>query len=176
VGALAGPFAAAAVLLGVAGVLELRRPAATVGALRAMGLPASPVAVRLGACVALVVSVGAIATAGRLFASLVALAYLGFSAFVAAAFTRGTPLASCGCFGRDDTPATVGHLVIDLGAVAIAALVAVGPGDRGWDAAGLGARSPMVVALFVVLTACTTAFAYLALTALPRLIPARPNR
>ena len=38
---------------------------------------------------------------------------------------RGGPLATCGCFGRPDTPPTALHLVIDLALAAAAAVVAV---------------------------------------------------
>ena len=43
----------------------------------------------------------------------------------------GGPLATCGCFGRPDTPPTALHLVIDLVLAAAAAAVAAGAPSRG---------------------------------------------
>jgi hypothetical protein len=59
---------------------------------------------------------------------LVAASYAGFAMVVAYARTTGGVLASCGCFGTPDTPATALHLVIDLGLCGAASTVAlVGP-------------------------------------------------
>ncbi|MGI9080275.1 MAG: MauE/DoxX family redox-associated membrane protein [Acidimicrobiales bacterium] len=168
-GWLAGSYVAAAVLLGLGGALELRRPAATVGALRAMGAPASASVVRSGAAVAVVISFGAVAGLGRPFALAVSVAYLLLAAFVLAALMRHVPLQSCGCFGKEDTPPTTGHLAVNLVAAVTAGAVALGPGGRGWSSVHLDAN-PVAVALFSVLTAAVAAFAYLALTAVPRLM------
>jgi len=174
-GALAGPFVVAALILGLGGALEMIRPAATVGAMRAMGLPSSPLAVRVGAVAAVVVSAVAVVWPARAVALAVAVAYVFLSGFVLAALLRRTPLGSCGCFGRDDTPATTGHLVVNVGAAVVAAAVAVGPGPRGWESARLESR-PLVVVLFAVFTVTATAFTYLSLTVLPRLAgAARPT-
>ena len=167
-GALAGPFVVAALLLGVGGALEVHRPAATVGALRAMRLPASPAAVRLGGAAALALCAIAVAWPSRVVAGAIAACYLILSAFVLAALRRETPLASCGCFGRTDTPATPAHLLINVTAAVVAGLVAVGPGDRGWESVHLGSGAAGFV-LFAVLVGSATGFAYLALTLLPRL-------
>ncbi|MFN2608375.1 MAG: MauE/DoxX family redox-associated membrane protein [Acidimicrobiales bacterium] len=173
--ALAGPLVAAAVLLGLGGAFELRRPAATVGALAALGLRASPPAVRLGAAAALVVAAGAVVTMGRAFALLVAAAYLAFAAFVAAALARRTPLATCGCFGREDTPATPTHLVVNLAAAGVGLAVGLRPGPRGWPAVHLGA-GPIGVAVFAALVVVAVGLGYAALTDLPRLSAAAAGR
>ena len=62
---------------------------------------------------------------------LVALSYVCFFGVVAYARRRGGPLATCGCFGRPDTPPTALHLVIDLVLAAAAAAVAVGAPPHG---------------------------------------------
>jgi len=155
-------------LLGLGGALEVRNPAGTVGALRAMGLPASPPGVRLGGAVAVIISLGAVVWLDRPLALAVSASYLALSAFVAAALTRHVPLQSCGCFGRQDTPPTVGHLALNLAAAVVAGVVGLAPGSRGWPSVHLRAE-PVVVTLFVILTASALAFAYLALTAIPRL-------
>ena len=176
--ALAGPFIVTAALLGAGGALKVHRPAPTARALREVGLPASPALVRVGAAAEVAIAAGALVDAGRLFAALVAVSYLGFAAFVLAALRRGVPLSSCGCFGVQDTPPTGLHLGLNLAAAAVAGAVALG-----WAAGGgLAALTAMDGSLllrgaFVVLTAAATWFAYVALTALPRLsLPGGPTR
>jgi hypothetical protein len=135
-----------------------------------MGLPASPALVRVGAAVEVAIAAAAVVDGARPFAALVALSYLGFAAFVLAALRRGVPLSSCGCFGVQDTPPTGLHLALNLAAAAVAGAVAAG-----WAAGGGLAEltamdgSLLLRGAFVVLTATATWFAYVALTALPRL-------
>ena len=167
---LAGPFIVAAALLAAGGAAKVVRPAPTARALGEMGLPASATLVRLGAAVELAVGAGALAGAGGAFAVLVALSYLGFAVFVAAALRRGVPLSSCGCFGVEDTPPTRTHLALNVAATAVAGAVALGVGGGG----GLTEITAMdgsilLRAAFVVLTATSVWFAYVALTLLPTL-------
>lgn len=129
---LAGPLLAGAVLLVVAGVPKVADPLPLVNALRSVGLllPGGRASAALGRLLALaeiVVGLLAILLPGMLSAALVALAYVGFTGFVALALRRGGVLASCGCFGKADTPPTRTHLVL-TGALALAATgVAVSP-------------------------------------------------
>jgi hypothetical protein len=58
-------------------------------------------------------------------AALVAASYLVFAGFVAFARSRGGALASCGCFGTPDTPATLLHVAVDLVLGIAATVVAV---------------------------------------------------
>ena len=125
--AVAGPLAAMAGLLALGGALKVRRPGPTVNALRAAGLPANEVAVRLDAVAELVVGVGTLVFHGAVFPALLAASYAAFTAFVALALVRHTPLDSCGCFGEPDTPPTVLHLVV-TGAAALAGGVAAATG------------------------------------------------
>ncbi len=166
--ALGGPFVGAALLLCLGGVLELWRPAATVGALRTIGAPASARAVRVGGLVAVVVSVGAVLWVSRPLALAVCGFYVLLATFVLVALLRHAPLQSCGCFGREDTPPTVGHLVLNAVAAVVAGFVALAPGSRGWASVHLDTNI-LVVSLFVVLTTSAALFAYLALTFVPRL-------
>lgn len=172
---LTGPFIAVAALLALGGILDLRRPAATVGALRALGLPASRFAVRVGAAVAAAVAIGAVVSGQRLFALGMAVFYLLFAGFVAAALVGKVPLATCGCFGADDTPATFTHLAVNVAAAVVAAVVGLGPARRDWVAAGVSGGSALVGFLFVLMTVATVSLAYLALTLLPRVFGARPR-
>ncbi len=110
------PYLAATVLLGAAGVAKILRPGDTATALGAAGLPAGRTAVRAGAAAEVVVAVLAIAVPGPATGALVAAAYTAFAGFVVVALRRGWALASCGCFGRPDTPPTTAHAVLNLGA------------------------------------------------------------
>jgi Methylamine utilisation protein MauE len=128
--AITAPYLAAVALLGVAGAVKAVRPSDTANALRAAGLPSHRLAVRLGALSEAAVAVAALAAPGRFTASLVAACYLGFAGFIALALRRGWVLASCGCFGRPDTPPTHAHLVLDVaGAGCSLWWAAVAPGS-----------------------------------------------
>ncbi len=163
--AFAGPYAVAAVLLVVGGVLEVRRPLGAVNALAGIGVSVPPVVVRVVAGIASVVGVVALAigggASGQAAAGFVGLAYLGFAGFVSMALARGGPLASCGCFGREDTPPNVTHLVLDLAgaAAAIAVVVRTGDGFRGAVADQPAAGIP-----FLGVTVICAVLAYLVFT------------
>ena len=167
---LAGPFLVTAALLGAGGAAKVARPATTARALREMGLPVSPLVVRVGAALELAIAAAAMVDGARPFAAMVAASYLAFAAFVALALRRGVPLSTCGCFGVADTPPTAVHLGINLAAATIAGTVALG-----WAAGGGLAEitamdgSLLLRATFVVLTATSVWLAYVALTALPKL-------
>jgi hypothetical protein len=162
-----GPFDIAAALLAAAGAAKVLAPHDTTTALRAARLPASEVTVRIGGLAEAAVGVAAIATGGAIAAVLVAVSYAGFAAFVLLALRRDTPLASCGCFGKDDTPPTRLHLVLDLGAVAAAVAVVVDPGP---GLAGVLRDQPLGGVPFLTLVLAGAALAYLALTSLPRVL------
>ena len=169
--ALAGPFIVTAALLGAGGVLKIHRPATAQRAMRQMGLPSSAALVRTGAAAEVAVAAGALLLPGRLFALLVAVSYFAFAAFVLAAIRRRVPLASCGCFGIDDTPPTSVHLAINLSAALVAGAVAMGSGE-GLRAITSMEGSTLLRVVFVVLTAASAWFAYVALTLLPRVLGA----
>jgi hypothetical protein len=154
------PYAAAALVLGVAGLTKMVRPHDTARALRVAGLPASPAVVRVGAAVEVAVAVAAWAAPGPVPAAAVAASYLAFAGFVALALVRGWPLATCGCFGRPDTPPRSVHVVID--AVAGAAAL-------GWLVVGRGPAGPVVGgrAALIATTAVLALLAYLVLTTPP---------
>jgi hypothetical protein len=127
---LIGLYLIAAGLLCVAGVAKAAHPDDTALAMTAL-VPGRPplrlvrAAVRAGALVETALGAAAIVFPRPATAALVALSYLVFFAVVAYARWRGGPLATCGCFGRPDTPPTALHLVIDLALAAVAATVAV---------------------------------------------------
>jgi hypothetical protein len=127
---LTAVLGAGALVLMVAGAAKVADPARTAGALRALGWPSSAGLVRLGAGAELLVGAAALVAGGPVLAGLVALSYLGFALFVVAALTSGTPIGSCGCLGRADTPPSAVHVVVDAGLAAgalAAAAASVGP-------------------------------------------------
>jgi hypothetical protein len=163
----AGPFAIAAALLVLAGAPKVVRPRDTVNALRAAGIPAPHVFVRIAAVAEVAIGVDALVNGNRPSAVLVALSYAAFTGFVVVALRRSTPLASCGCFGRADTPPSRLHVAVDAGAVAAAVAVAVDPGVGLPDVVR---DQPLAGVPFLILVVCGTFLAYLALSALPRLL------
>jgi hypothetical protein len=165
-GAWAGPFIVAALLLAIAGGLKAYDPTMTVGALRGAGITVLPVVVRIGGALELVLGVVAIATGAPAAAVLVAVSYLAFTAFVVVALRRRFPIGSCGCFGRADTPPSRVHVVVNIGAVIAAAGVALGSGG------GIAAVLDDQVAAglpFLLFVVTATYLAFLALTRLPQL-------
>jgi hypothetical protein len=165
-GAWAGPFLVVALLLVAAGALKAYDPVTTVGALRRAGLRVPPVAVRIGGAIEVVIGVAAIATGAPAAAGLVALSYLLFLGFVGFALARHIPIGSCGCFGKIDTPPSLIHVGLNVGAIATATAVALGPGG------GIGdvlADQDLLGLPFLLLVATATYLAFLALTLLPQL-------
>jgi hypothetical protein len=162
-GAAAGPFAAACVVLLVAGASKIRRPAGSSPAATALRLPASPPAVRaLG-----VVEVGA-ATAGLAAGGFAAIAIaVIYGALTLAAWrllvrSPGTP---CGCIGSSDAPVTATHIVVNLAAV-IAALLATAAGGSPLAEVGSNLWSHLA---FVLLVGCCAWLVAALLESLPAL-------
>ncbi|MCJ7436152.1 MAG: hypothetical protein MUP97_00085 [Acidimicrobiia bacterium] len=165
----AGPFAIAATLLLVGGLAKAWRPTDTAHALRGLGVPVPPFAVRLGGLVEAAVGLSALVRGDRVSAILVALSYLAFSGFVIVALARHAPIASCGCFGRLDTPPSTVHVVLDLGALLAAVTVVFEPG------VGLSRvlrDQPLAGVPFLLLVITGTFVAFVAMTLLPRVIAA----
>ena len=75
----------------------------------------------------------AVVVGGRRADAAVALLYRGSRSSWCGHF--GTPAASCGCTARDDTPPTVGHLLMTVVFTAGAAAAVVGGGRTGLDRA-----------------------------------------
>ena len=129
---LAGPFLAAAGLLVAAGLPKVRDPLPLVRALRGAGLPVHRHAMRAFAVTEVLLGTWALMAPGRLSASLVAVAYVVFTAFVVRVLALGGVLGSCGCFGKADTPASRTHVVLTAVAAGTALAVAVDPPTRPW--------------------------------------------
>ena len=163
----AGPFAVAAALLVAGGLLKTARPDDTATALRESGLPVPAVLVRVGGLAEAALGVAALVTGNRVTAVLLAASYLAFAGFVAVALRRHTPLATCGCFGKEDSPPTRLHVVLTASAAAAGVAVAVQPGV---GLATIVQHQPLAGVPFLLLLLCGVAFAYLALTQVPRVL------
>lgn len=118
--AVTGPALVAAALLALAGAQKVLDPSMTVGALRALRLPASPGLVRVGAASELALGALALGVGGPVIWWLVAASYVAFGGFVLAALQRGTMIGSCGCFGREDTPPHATHVGLNVALAAVA--------------------------------------------------------
>jgi hypothetical protein len=162
--AVAGPVFAASLLLAFAGATKLRRPRPTVEALRAAGFPAPLVVGRVVGAVELVAAAWCLATGSAAACGLVALSYLAFAGFSARLLSTGG--ASCGCFGQDDTPASVTHVGVNTALGALAAVAVLDPPGGLIDVMGDQPLAGVPLILFVVLGAWAS---YLALTLLPEL-------
>ena len=163
--ALAGPWTIVTGLLLLGGALKAAQPADTARALDALGLRGSTALVRAGGVAEVGIAAGALVTGAWPFAALVAISYLLFLAFVAAALRSRTPLSSCGCFGHADTPPTLIHAGIDAAAagVALAAVVAPLP-----SVASILADQPWWGIPFLFLAVVGVYLVFLVLSALPR--------
>lgn len=124
--AITGPALVAAVVLSLAGAQKVVDPEMAVGALRALRLPSAPVLVRLGSAAEVALGVGAIAVGGALTWSLVAASYLAFAGFVVTAMRRGTMVSTCGCFGREETPPHVLHVILNVAMAGVTLAAALG--------------------------------------------------
>lgn len=178
-----GVYLSGAILLVVAGVMKAARPGDTARALADL-LPGPlghhvrlRVAVRTGAVIEFGIGLCALAFPRPWTALAVAVSYLGFTAVVTAARSAGGVLASCGCFGRADTPATVLHLVINAVLAAGSGLVALGflvwhDPARGSVLTVLGGQ-PWSGAPLLGLSALGAAVAYVAMAVMPAVQAAR---
>ena len=126
-GGWTGPYLVVCGLLAVAGAAKAWSPDTTARALRAAGLPSDRRLVRVAGGLEAVIAVAALLTGLPVLAGVVAASYLAFSAFIVVALVRGTPISSCGCFGKPDTPPSRLHVAINLGAAIVATAVATGP-------------------------------------------------
>lgn len=143
------------------------RPAATVGALRALRLPSKPWFVRVLGLLEVGVGATALAFDSRAAAVMVAVSYAAFAGFVMLALRRGTMVGSCGCFGRADTPPTLTHLVLNVAAAAVAAGIVARP--SGASFAATVADESLLGIPFTLLCLTCAGLVYLAFTRLAQL-------
>ena len=171
---LIGPYLAACALLVVAGLAKVARPDDTTrAAVQVLGgtIGRWRWAVRGGAAAEVVLGAAALVVVEPVLAGAVAASYVAFCGFVVVARHRGGPLASCGCFGRPDTPPTVLHAFVDAGLAVAAVWVAVACPD-GWTVPLVG-HGPWLGIPLVLASAACAFVAVLALSTYGRLVTAR---
>ncbi len=171
---LIGPYLIACTLLVVAGASKAVRPWDTARALSAVvhvRLGRMVRLVRVGAVVEATLGTAALIVPGPVTASAVALSYGAFAVYVGVVRARGGPMASCGCFGTPDTPATVLHVVVNAG-LALAAIAVAGSPPTGTLVAVL-AHQPWHGGPLVALSLLGAWLCYLALSVLADLQAAR---
>lgn len=163
-----GPFFAATLLVGAAGVVKVVSPGATRVALRSAGLPGTLLVARSLGVVEVAITLATLWFGGPVLAAAVAVAYLGFAGFSALLLQRTRGRASCGCFGDRDAPVTRLHVAVNVVLAALAVAAALGDvdgfGPTVADLPGLGDRLAFV-ALVVLLVRLLVAL----LTDLPAL-------
>ena len=86
------------------------------------------------------------------------------------ALRSGSPISSCGCFGKVDTPPSPVHVVIDLLAAGVAATVALA-GDM-VALPDVLADQPLLGVPFVILAVTGIYLVFLSFTALPKTLAA----
>jgi Methylamine utilisation protein MauE len=171
---LIGPYLIGCTLLLFAGAMKALHPDNTARALAQL-MPARLGALadvrrmrgvmRLVALLEAGLGIVALAWPRPLLAALVAASYLVFAAFVAYARARGGALASCGCFGTPDTPATLLHVVVDLVVALAAVLVATSASSTATIGTVLS-RQPLHGAPLLVVSAVGAWLTYLTLSML----------
>jgi hypothetical protein len=172
--ALAGPLFAAALLIAVAGVAKLARPASARVALRTVGLPSQAIVVRLLGAGEIAVAAFALVAGGRAGAGVTLLAYLGFAAFAARLAGASRRAVPCGCFGSGSAPVGPLHVVVNLALAAVALVAIVRPTDGVVDVLR---DQPWAGVPFIGFTVLLTWLLLVVLTALPELqAAAKPSR
>ena len=164
----AGPLWVFAALLAVAGAAKVGSPSTTSGALSASGLPSSRRAVQLLGIAEIAVGIYAIVIGDAASGAAVALFYLAFTWFVMNALVRDLPVASCGCFGKEDTPPSWIHVALTILGVAAGVVVMLQPPGGIAQLIAFDGES----ILFLLLTGVAFSFAYISLTTLPKTLGA----
>ena len=167
---LAGPLFIAAALLVAAGVPKVTEPGDTARAMRSVGLPTSELFVRILAVAEVSIGLAVIAIGGPIPSLLLGLIYLGFAGYIILAMSKGGSIASCGCFGKADTPPTYGHLLLNIAAGTVGIIGAIGDPP---DAVALLGDQPAFGVPFVAFVLLGAWLGYLTLTLLPQLQTAK---
>jgi uncharacterized membrane protein YphA (DoxX/SURF4 family) len=162
--------AVALVLLAASGVSKVFDPDPTRGAMQAARLPSSRLISRSLGIAEIVAGVAGLVLGGPWLA-FAALLYLGFFVFTMAAVRKRLPIQSCGCFGREDTPPTVLHVVFNaLSSAALGYVALLSEQAVPWT-------GPSVeVALYLAFSLVGAYLAYLLLEQLPRTLQMTTTR
>lgn len=157
-------------LLAASGVAKLADPDPTTGAMASARLPSSPLLSRTLGVAEVVVAISALASGVSAAVGAAALLYLAFAVFTFAAVRNRIPLQSCGCFGREDTPPNVIHVVYNVvSALALIVLVVAGLSPIEW------AMPTIELILYLTFTVIGVFASYLLMTRLPQLLDLARN-
>ncbi len=171
---LIGLYLMACGLLVVAGAAKAFRPDDTARALAAtlpLGLPTVRRMIRVASAAEFVLGVTALALPRSWSAALVAISYAAFAGFVAYFRSTEGAIASCGCFGTPDTPATLVHAVVN-GVLALSAAAVAWASPSG-TLTTLLAHQPGGGIPLVAVSVLGSWLVYLAISPLARLQAAR---
>jgi uncharacterized protein YjeT (DUF2065 family) len=171
---LIGLYLVACLLLVAAGTAKAIRPADTARAFSTVvSLPPGVlrIAIRIGAVVEAALGAVALLYPRTLTAGLVALSYAVFALVVAYARSRGGAVASCGCFGTPDTPATMLHVIVNLGLSGAAGYVAAA--QPSGSLVSILSAQPLFGVPLVSVSALAAWLTYLAMSVLAGLQAAR---
>lgn len=171
---LIGPYLIACGLLVAAGVAKAFRPADTARALVAVfpvGLKTMTVVVGVGSVAEAALGAIGLVLPRSVPATLVAVSYAAFAVFVTYALYRGRSIASCGCFGRPDTPATAVHVAVNL-LLCLSAVTIAWDAPSGWMPSVL-VRQPMHGWPLLLVSAIGAWLVYLVVSGSASLVAAR---
>ncbi len=125
-GIVAAPFFVASTILALGGVAKVREPEHLSQVLRVTELPSRLAFVRIVGCFELAAGVAALIRPDVWTGTAVSALYALFALFLVWVIARKVPVSSCGCLGARETPPSLIHVVLNLGAVAAAVTVASG--------------------------------------------------
>lgn len=114
-----GPLHLVAAVLAVSGAHKLVEPAGAAAAMRAAGVPAALARGRVVGGAELVIGAAVLAFGAPVAVVALGLLYAAFGGFLLVLRRRDAE-APCGCFGTSDAPPGWIHLLLDLGAAAVA--------------------------------------------------------
>ncbi len=158
---LSVPFAAAALVLCVAGIAKIRSPRAATGALSSLGVGAVPGLVRALGALELLLGCYSLIAPGVETAAAMAAAYAVFAVVARLLVSRR---ASCGCFGESELPASMTQSLLSAGLAALCVGAAVhAPASLLWM---LARPVSLAAALVISLAGCAYAMV-VAYTLLP---------
>lgn len=143
-----GPVLALLALLALAGAQKIADPEATVGALKAAGLPGTRTVVMALGAFELSTGVAGIVIGGRILPFVASGLYAGFALFVINALVRKLPIRSCGCLGASETPPSVIHVVVNVAAAGTLLLAVMSPVDVISQMPSLGVGDGLAFLLF----------------------------
>jgi hypothetical protein len=178
---LIGPYLVACALLMIAGMMKFFRPDDTARALasvipdrlrRPLQFRYFRVLIRVGALAEGIIGGVAMVLPRSVPAALVATSYAFFVGVVVYVRSRGGALASCGCFGSLDTPATRLHVVVNLG-LAISAVAVAVAAPVGGSTVSILAGQPLYGLPFVAAGLLGVWLTFLVLSSLSQLQAAR---